>query len=288
MKLKLNSVNVWIMASVVASTSMVGCTAGGNNPGLEYAPQMYISKAYEAYTQRDEMQYNPYGMTMRVPVNGTVARGQVGFFDYKEGYEAAASWSNPVAATRKNVLTDGKKLYNINCQHCHGATGKNDGGVIKSNQYAPPPWDGYSSDYIKNLPDGQAFHTITFGKGNMGSHAYALTPEERWKVLHYVRFLGAGADEKNFTFAQEETKSTTQTMNVSGQTVGSEELVDMNPKGMGGRIDLGADAQKIQNAIGHVKFGALQYLDFKKESEPHLDVIADFMKSHPEIGRAHV
>lgn len=31
------------------------------------------------------------------------------------------------------------------------------------------------------------FHTITFGKGLMGSHASQLTQEERWQLIHYIR-----------------------------------------------------------------------------------------------------
>ena len=30
---------------------------------------------------------------------------------------------------------------------------------------------------LKHLPDGKAFHSITYGKGNMGAHGNVLTPE---------------------------------------------------------------------------------------------------------------
>ena len=182
---------------VLGASSLVGCTAGGNDTGIEYAPNMYVSEAYEAYTQTEEMQYNPNGMTMRTPVKGTVAQGQMEYTMYEEGYEAAAAWTNPVPPTKENVA-EGERLYNIQCQHCHGKSGKNDGGVIKSGQYPPPPWDGYASATIKELPDGKAFHTITYGKGNMGAHGNVLTPTERWKVLHYVRKLSLGDE---FTYA---------------------------------------------------------------------------------------
>ena len=74
--------------SALAFSLMVGCKAGGENQGLEYAPQMYHSVAYEPLTQiKDEAQgswlstredgkgeffnsnvYNPHGMNMREPV----------------------------------------------------------------------------------------------------------------------------------------------------------------------------------------------------------------------------
>ena len=33
------------------------------------------------------------------------------------------------------------------------------------------------------------FHTITYGKNLMGSHASQLNNEERWKVIRYVQTL---------------------------------------------------------------------------------------------------
>jgi mono/diheme cytochrome c family protein len=183
---------------VLGIISIVGCYSGGNNTGIEYAPNMYVSEAYEAYTQTEEMKYNPNGMTMRIPVQGTVARGQMDYLDYPEGYEESSSWTNPIRATKVNV-TEGGRLYDIYCQHCHGKSGKNDGGVVKSGQYPPPPFENYQTDYIKELSDGKIYHTITHGKGNMGSHAAMLNPEQRWKVLHYVRKLSVGDEFKYAT-----------------------------------------------------------------------------------------
>ena len=191
MKMTLKSMNKFNIAIVLGATALAGCSAGGNNTGIEYAPNMYVSEAYEPYRQVEEMKYNPNGMTMRLPVAGTVARGQMSYTEYSEGYEASAVWANPLAPTEANV-TEGGRLYDIYCQHCHGKTGKNNGGVIKSGKYPPPPWSGYDDNYIKELPDGKAFHSITYGKGNMGSHASVLSPEERWKVVHYVRQLSLG------------------------------------------------------------------------------------------------
>jgi hypothetical protein len=42
---------------------------------------------------------------------------------------------------------------------------------------------------LKNLPEGKIFHTLTYGKGTMGSHASQLTQEERWKLVFYVQKL---------------------------------------------------------------------------------------------------
>ena len=46
-----------------------------------------------------------------------------------------------------------------------------DGAVVTNGGYPPPP--PYSGS-LKDLPEGKMFHTITYGKGVMGSHASQL------------------------------------------------------------------------------------------------------------------
>ncbi|MFT5725170.1 MAG: mono/diheme cytochrome c family protein [Bacteroidia bacterium] len=253
---------------LIAASTLVSCSAGGNKTGYEYAPNMYESEAYEAYTQTGDMQYNPHGMTMRTPVEGAVANGQLGYTMYAEGYEASDGWRNPIAATESNVA-EGMRLYNIQCQHCHGKKGKNDGGVIKSGQYPPPPWDGYASDNIKDLSDGKMFHSISFGKGNMGAHGNVLTPAERWKVLHYVRLLSLG---DAFVYAPEGTED-----NV--------DLVAMDAKSFDGfdLADIGGDLNMINGAMRNVKFNGMAYKKFEETSTSHIDKVAEYMISHPDL-----
>ena len=52
-------------------------------------------------------------------------------------------------------------------------------------------WKGYSDEYIKTLPEGKIYHTLTYGKNNMGSHASVLSPKDRWKVIKYVKYLSS-------------------------------------------------------------------------------------------------
>jgi hypothetical protein len=39
------------------------------------------------------------------------------------------------------------------------------------------------------MADGEMFHILTYGQGNMASYASQLTREERWKVIVHVRRL---------------------------------------------------------------------------------------------------
>lgn len=165
----------------------------GNNPGIEYAPDMYVSKGYEAYTQLmdDSVEFNRFGGSMREPVKGTVAVGQADYaYPYDntpEGYEkAGAELQMPFI---KDENGEGERLYGIYCSMCHGAEGNNDGSVFQKVNSMKPSWSGYTDPTISNLAVGKIYHTITYGKNNMGSHAYALSPEQRWLVIKHVKKL---------------------------------------------------------------------------------------------------
>jgi mono/diheme cytochrome c family protein len=87
------------------------------------------------------------------------------------------------------TVEQGKVIYEKFCIHCHGATGKGDGSVVNNGKHPPPTaYDGP----LKDLPEGKMFHTLTHGKGVMGSHASQLTKEERWTVIQYVKYLQNG------------------------------------------------------------------------------------------------
>jgi hypothetical protein len=42
------------------------------------------------------------------------------------------------------------------------------------------------AQYVK-MPVGTMFHSVTYGKGNMGSYASQLTRKQRWMVIQYVK-----------------------------------------------------------------------------------------------------
>ncbi len=77
--------------------------------------------------------------------------------------------------------------YTKFCLHCHGEKGLGDGANVTAGGYPQPP--AYNGPQLKTLPEGKMFHTITYGKGQMGSHAAQLSKIERWKVIQYVKVL---------------------------------------------------------------------------------------------------
>lgn len=184
----------FIYATIAISAAgllLSACSSGGDNPGYEYAPNMYHSFAYEPLSQieGEDNTINPNGMNMRLPAKGTVARGQADYAIYdftvsNESYAASAALKNPLPATAENVAI-GHKLYNINCTPCHGDNGLGDGSIVQAGKYPPPP--SYESDRIKTTPDGQMFYSIRYGKNLMGAYGTVLTPNQIWQVVHYIR-----------------------------------------------------------------------------------------------------
>ena len=196
--------NTFLLAG---ATVLVSCT-GGDNQGLEYAPNMYHSVAYEPLKQiTDETagdwvssldngvgEYyssnplNTNSMNMRTPPMNTVRRSKEGYLPYRLGKDdlvlAAETMKNPLPITTE-IEGEGKILYSKFCDHCHGDKGIEPGKVGEIFLGVP----AYNSSAIKNKPEGHLFHVITHGKGRMGAHASQLSIEERWKIVRYVQKL---------------------------------------------------------------------------------------------------
>src|SRR6185503_17767041 len=143
------------------------------------------SPSYETYSANPVFKDS---MTAQQPVAGTIARGDdiysamdrlpYPYEDNLEGYEAAgAGLKNPLEHSDAN-MKEGKRLYENYCTHCHGAAGMGDGLVVQHNGPKPP---AYSSEALRDLPEGKMFHVTQYGKNMMGSHASQLTASQRWK-----------------------------------------------------------------------------------------------------------
>jgi mono/diheme cytochrome c family protein len=179
---------------VTASLIIVGCDGPRRDPGTIYMPDMAYSRAYEAYSELDS---NVYTMSRKdahkiyfnaMPPAGTVKRGDLPAYtgtDDSTGYKASASLQNPVTVFTKEELAEAGRLYNINCGICHGDKGTGNGPIAgKIGAVANLSLPQYIA-----MTDGTMFHSLTYGKNNMGSYASQLTRKQRWMVINYVRTL---------------------------------------------------------------------------------------------------
>ena len=195
-----------LFAVALVGVLLSGCKAGGNDQGLEYAPQMYHSVAYEPLTQiTDESQgnwlstredgkgefynsniHNPNNMNMRMPVENTVPRNKNGYLPYRlKAFEleiAGETVMNPLETTDQ-LLVEGEQLYLNYCSTCHGKGGQGDG---KAGEKIGGVANLTGGAYI-GLPEGHIYHVITKGKGRMGAHGSQILAEDRWKIVTYVK-----------------------------------------------------------------------------------------------------
>ena len=49
------------------------------------------------------------------------------------------------------------------------------------------------SKVLSNVPEGQMYYSVTYGKNKMGSYASQLNTEQRWMVIAYIKSKQAGA-----------------------------------------------------------------------------------------------
>ncbi|MFV1963915.1 MAG: quinol:electron acceptor oxidoreductase subunit ActD [Pirellulaceae bacterium] len=136
----------------------------------------------------------PGGITFQEPVANTVARGLPPLhYDASEESAAAAGreLENPYRANEEGVLEPGplqrgQKIFTVYCVACHGPRGGGDGLVTKRGFPSPP---SFGAGKLNTLADGQLFHILTYGRGNMPPHAGQVPREDRWKAILYVRQL---------------------------------------------------------------------------------------------------
>ncbi len=81
----------------------------------------------------------------------------------------------------------GKKVYQRDCQSCHGPDGTGNPQLAKVLQVAIPPVTGAA---LKQKDDVELLRLLAEGKGKMPGFAKKLAAEEQRQVLEYMRTLG--------------------------------------------------------------------------------------------------
>lgn len=90
-----------------------------------------------------------------------------------------------VSQPERDVIS-GRVIYSTTCIRCHGAEGKGNGQMT----FTPPVAD-LTSPAVQEKLDARLFKSVHDGKSNtaMGAWREALTDDEIWDVLAYVRTL---------------------------------------------------------------------------------------------------
>ncbi|MEO6732397.1 MAG: cytochrome c [Ferruginibacter sp.] len=194
--MKKNTIIAVLILSIAGLTVMTGCE-NKRSPGKIYMPDMTYSRAVETYAPLDsaffttdkknpgdEIYYN------RKPVEGTIRRNDL--FPYtlpndSAGYTMSAQVKNPLPPLAGIDSLEAARLFNINCAICHGPGAAGDGPLSTSGKIGAIA-NLTLPNYVA-MADGTMFHTINYGKNNMGSYAAQLNRRQRWQMVQYIRTL---------------------------------------------------------------------------------------------------
>ena len=170
------------LAALTLSGCMRGCSSP--RPPIHFNPNMDQQPRINAQA---ESNFFYDGQAMRAPIPGTVARGELRTepAHYYSGRDAFDQFieTSPVQAT-EDVLARGLRQFTIYCQPCHEKRGTGKGIMY---EYGGVPMPSFYEDRLMQMPDGELFDVITFGKNLMQGYAYPLVPSDRWAVVAHVR-----------------------------------------------------------------------------------------------------
>ena len=174
----------------ISLVGLLSSCGGDSDPGYEFMPNMYRSPSLETYGEN-----TINGMNAQLPVEGTIARGHLLTFNYDgtlDGYLAAGNTAVNLIEDNKKTRAEGKALYGMFCEHCHGETGAGDGTIKHAVYSAVPHYNDEKSLRRAGVPmnelkAGHIFHAITYGLNAMGPHASQVNEEERWLITNYIQ-----------------------------------------------------------------------------------------------------
>lgn len=184
--------NLVLMVLLAAMTGTVFLARRDySKKNVEFMPGMVEPAAYE--TQAAAVVYVD-GNAARAPSRGTIARG----FDplpytrsAEDALRAGFELRNPLALVDSaDNLARGAVVYKNVCSPCHGPGGAGD-GLIPQRGFPPPP--PLTAPHANSMKDGQLFHVITFGQGNMPPFAAQAARDDRWRVVMFIRRLQTAA-----------------------------------------------------------------------------------------------
>ncbi len=149
-------------------------------------PGMVVSVPYNAHDPNENF---VDGKTLQYASEGQINRENFPLHyqvSPEEAVRAGEELYSPFSDTVDYDNVRGEKVFTTFCQPCHGIGGLGDGAVVKKG-FPPPP--SFFAEHARNIKDGQMFHILTYGQGNMPSLASQVNRLDRWRAILHIREL---------------------------------------------------------------------------------------------------
>lgn len=177
----------FILFALCSVFLLTGCYRGQpkKKPPIHLIPDMDSQPRYDA---QEYSSFFQDGSTMRAPIQGTVAVGELKediIFHHGTDERGNFVRENPVPITLP-VLRRGQERFDIYCAPCHGRVGDGNGIVVKRG-YMPPPT--FHQDRLRKIEDGHLYDVTKNGIRNMPSYAHQIPVDDRWAITAYIRAL---------------------------------------------------------------------------------------------------
>jgi mono/diheme cytochrome c family protein len=182
---------------ITAAAILTGCSDVQRDPGRIYMPDMAYSRAYETYsvTAEQKAELEKQGIHFsNVPVPGTIKRGELFPFLLTKDINLGDSTNYVASKQVKNPLTamdtvEAERLYLVNCGICHGPKLDGNGPLYHGGDgpFPAAPAQFIGKAQYMDMPEGQMFYSVTYGKNKMGSYASQLNTKQRWMVIAYIK-----------------------------------------------------------------------------------------------------
>lgn len=145
---------------------------------------MHDQPVLEAYEESD---FFADGRGERLPVEGTVARGQLrDNRPFYTGLDGDAFVTELPVETTVELLERGRERYDIFCSPCHDRVGNGLGMIVRRGFKQPA---SFHEQRLRDQPVGYYFDVISRGFGEMSSYAAMIDPADRWAISAYIRAL---------------------------------------------------------------------------------------------------
>lgn len=205
------------MTFIPLAVAFKGRFATSEKPRYHVWPDMDWQRKRKTQT---EWEMFPDGRAMRLPVEGTIAQGELRddfelYFGVDQdspvpdrvSYDAGSmgpdaqerpAWlpGFPTAMVVDEALLErGQQRYNIYCAVCHGQQGNGLGSVaLRAKALEAQKWGWVDpkslvADNAKSYSNGELFHIVSQGVSTMKGYGSQIVPRDRWAIVAYVRAL---------------------------------------------------------------------------------------------------